>query len=120
MTGAHTLAELEENLTYALASDEEKDYAKQLASFPRMSWKGHCMYCGHCAPCPAGINVAYVTKLLNLALAQKSVPETLREHYAALEHKAGECLQCGSCEDRCPFEVSAMRAMERAKEVFGA
>ena len=119
-TGAHSIEELKINLAYATASDEEKDYAKALASFPRITWEGHCMYCGHCAPCPVGIEVAKVTKLLNLVLAQKEMPETVREHYAELEHKAGECLQCGSCEDRCPFAVKAMSNMERAAEIFGA
>ena len=37
------------------ASDEERDFAGVFATFPRISWKGHCMYCGHCAPCPKGI-----------------------------------------------------------------
>ena len=78
------------------------------------------MYCGHCAPCPSGIDVAAVTKLLKLGLAQNTVPETVREHYAALEHKAGECMQCGSCEQRCPFEVAAMRNLENAARLFGA
>ncbi len=119
MTGAHSLEELQTNLGYADAPDEEKDYASVLATFPRMSWQGHCMYCGHCAPCPSGIDVAMVTKLLNLGLAQNDVPETVREHYGALDHKAGECLQCGSCEERCPFEVAVMHNMEHAKQVFG-
>ena len=52
------------------------------------------MYCGHCAPCPKGIDVASVTKFLNLARAQGMVPETVREHYAALARKAGECIAC--------------------------
>ncbi|MBQ9406175.1 MAG: aldo/keto reductase [Desulfovibrio sp.] len=117
--GAHSLEELQQNLTFSEAPDKEKDYATVLASFPRISWKGHCMYCGHCAPCPSGIDVAAVTKLLNLGLSQESVPETVREHYASLEHTGGECLQCGSCEDRCPFAVAAMQNMARAAQLFG-
>ena len=48
------------------------------------------------------------------------VPETVREHYAVLPHKAGECIQCGACEARCPFHVSIRQNMKRAAEVFGA
>ncbi len=118
-TGAHSLEELRHNLGYADAPDDERDYAAVLATFPRISWKGHCMYCGHCAPCPSGIDVATVTKLLHLGLAQGSVPETVREHYAALEHTGGECIQCGACEQRCPFEAAAMRNMEQAAQLFG-
>ena len=80
-------------MAYEDSTPEERDYAAALASFPNISWKGHCMYCGHCLPCPARISIADVTKFLNLALAQGGVPETVREHYKVLEHHAGECLQ---------------------------
>ena len=93
--------------------------ASALAAFPRISWQGHCMYCSHCEPCPQRIDIADVTKFLNLALAQGGVPETVREHYAALEHHAGECVQCGACEKRCPFGVSIRENMKKAVEVFG-
>ena len=77
------------------------------------------MYCGHCAPCPKGIDVAMVTKLLNLAKAQREVPETVREHYRLLSHKANECVACGACEKRCPFEVPVRENMKAAKIIFG-
>ena len=120
MSGVKTLADLNETLAYETAAESERDYAAAFASFPRIAWEGHCMYCGHCAPCPKGIAVADVTKFLNLARAQGEVPETVREHYAVLPHKAGECIRCGACETRCPFHVPIRENMQAAKEVFGA
>lgn len=120
MSGVHTSAELAASLAYETAPDSARDYAAALATFPKISWRGHCMYCGHCAPCPKGIDVASVTKFLNLARAQGMVPETVREHYAALAHKAGECIACGACSKRCPFGVDAVENMRRAEETFGA
>jgi len=119
LAGAHTEEQFLESLAYEDATDAEKDYATAFASFPKISWKGHCLYCSHCAPCPKKINIAYVTKFLNLTLAQKEVPETVREHYKLLEHHAGECIQCGVCETRCPFGVEIRKNMLKAKEVFG-
>lgn len=118
LAGAHTAEQLKISLGYEDAPEEEKDYAAALASFPNISWKGHCMYCSHCAPCPQAIDVASVTKYLNLARAQGEVPETVREHYKLLEHHAGECIACGACETRCPFEVSIIENMKAAKDVF--
>lgn len=120
MSGARTIEELEDSIRYEEVSDSEKDYAEAFASLPKISWKGHCMYCGHCAPCPKGIDVASVTKFLNLAVAQGEMPETVREHYAVLSHKASECVACGACEKRCPFEVPVIENMKKAAEVFGA
>lgn len=119
MSGAHTVDELEKCLEYTTAADVEKDYAAAFAALPKISWEGHCMYCGHCAPCPQGIDVAAVTKFLNLTKAQNSVPETVREHYAALRHHAGECVKCGACEKGCPFKVTVIQNMQEAVKVFG-
>ena len=119
LAGAHSVEQFEKSLAYETATDEEKDYAPAFASFPRINWKGHCLYCSHCAPCVKKIDIAYVTKFLNLAVAQKNIPETVREHYAALNHHAGECIQCGVCETRCPFGVNIRENMRKAKELFG-
>ena len=119
LSGARNAQQLRDSIAYENASDEEKDYASALASFPKISWKGHCMYCSHCAPCPVGISVADVTKFLNLSKAQGEIPETVREHYASLTHKAGECIECGACETRCPFEVNIIENMREAAKLFG-
>ena len=119
MSGARTLEELRVCLDYEQASEEEKDYAAAFASLPKISWKGHCMYCGHCAPCPKGIDVASVTKFFNLAKAQGQIPETVREHYMGLPSHAGACIACGACENRCPFGVPIIRNMADAAALFG-
>lgn len=119
LSGVHNKEELMASTNYAYASQEEKDYATVFANFPKISWEGHCMYCGHCAPCPKGIDVASVTKFLNLAKAQGEVPETVREHYSALKVSAESCIACGACEKRCPFNVSIIKNMKEANSVFG-
>lgn len=119
MAGAHTVEELKSALHYEAASNEEKDYASVFSAFPKISWQGHCMYCGHCAPCPKGIDVATVTKFLNLAKAQGEVPETVREHYAVLDAHAEDCVACGARQKRCPFGVAIIDNMKEAKAIFG-
>lgn len=119
LSGAHSVEQLRTSAAYEEASEEERDYAMAFASFPKISWEGHCMYCSHCAPCPKKIDVASVTKFLNLAKAQGTVPETVREHYEVLPHHGGECIRCGACETRCPFSVPIMENMKQAKEIFG-
>ena len=119
MAGVRSMEDLQGALAYETADDAAKDFAAAFASFPKIRWQGHCMYCGHCAPCPKGIDVATVTKFLSLARAQGRVPETVREHYAALPAKAGDCIACRACEKRCPFEVNVVENMRAAQAVFG-
>lgn len=119
LSGARSLDDLKLSAAYEEASHKERDYASVFATFPKISWEGHCMYCGHCAPCPRGIDIASVTKFLNLAKAQGEVPETVREHYKALKVHGGSCIGCKSCMHRCPFKVNILQNMQDAKEIFG-
>lgn len=119
LSGVRSVEELKASLHYESASDTEKDYASVFTTFPKISWQGHCMYCGHCAPCSEGIDIATITKFFNLAKAQGEVPETVREHYGTLDATAGDCIACGACEERCPFGVSVVANMQATKDLFG-
>lgn len=119
MVGCKSREELAEALAWCDAAAAERDYAPVMAGMERFTWRGHCMYCGHCAPCTAGIDIAAVNKFHNLAAAQGETPETVREHYRALTHHASECVACGACLERCPFGVEIVDAMRRAAERFG-
>lgn len=103
---------------YEIASEEEKDYASVLASAPRHAFSKKCMYCNHCKPCPAGIDIAMVNKLYDLAVMQDTVPDSVRAHYMALEKNASHCIACGGCETRCPFGVEIVERMKAAAELF--
>lgn len=103
---------------YEKASEEEKDYSAILAEAPKSAFHGHCMYCGHCVPCPKQIDVAAVNKYLDLALIQETVPETLIDHYKLLEHHASECIACASCMRNCPFDVNVIEKMKQAVKIF--
>ena len=119
MAGYDTPEHVEAAAAYEDASGEEKDYASVLAKAPRNTFgQGECTYCGHCKPCPVGIDIAMVNKYYDLATMQEEVPATVREHYLALEHHADECIGCKSCEGRCPFGVKIAERMKKAAELF--
>lgn len=119
MAGFDTPGQVLEAVSYETASMEEKDYATVLASAPRHAYMGQCTYCGHCRPCPEGIDIAMVNKLYDLAAMQPEVPASVKEHYQALEKHAGDCIGCRGCEERCPFQVPVAERMEKAAELFG-
>lgn len=120
MVGYDTPEHVRAAVAYETASEEVKDYASVLASAPRHSYgNGQCTYCGHCAPCPAGIDIAMVNKLYDLATMHEEIPATVRAHYSALGATAADCIGCKGCESRCPFQVPVVERMENAKKVFG-
>jgi predicted aldo/keto reductase-like oxidoreductase len=119
MLGARTAQEVWAAAGYSEASDQERDYSVVLANTPKYSLSGKCMYCNHCLPCPAEIDIAQVNKYLDLASADGPLPETIRQHYLAMPRTAAACRQCGSCESNCPFNVPVMERMQKAAAVFG-
>lgn len=119
MVGCKSCDEMQAAINWCNATKEEKDYTPIMAGMEKFSWQGHCMYCGHCAPCSVGIDIASVNKYYNLTIAQNEIPETVREHYKTLSHHASECIQCGQCETNCPFGVAIIEQMEKAAEKFG-
>ena len=119
LAGYDTPEHVDAAVTYETASEEERDYATVLANAPRHAYAGQCTYCGHCAPCPKGIDIAMVNKLCDLAAMQPEVPASVKAHYQALPATAADCIACGGCESRCPFGVKVIEKMAQARSLLG-
>lgn len=81
------------------ATDAEKDYSAVLRGL-KPDLKGACVYCNHCLPCPAAIDIGGV----------------LRQWHATSRPvaAASRCTACGACAARCPFDVDVIRIMQQA------
>ena len=73
------------------------------------------VYCNHCEPCPAGIDIGAVNKFYDLALIGDDMA---KEHYLTLEKNASDCVGCGHCNNRCPFSVDQMKRMQDIRGFF--
>ena len=119
LCGYDTKEQVDAAVAYETATPDEKDYASVIAKAPLHSYMGQCTYCGHCKPCPMNIDIAMVNKFYDMAIQQPEVPESLRQHYAALNPTAAACIGCRSCESRCPFGVEIAERMQKASALFG-
>jgi predicted aldo/keto reductase-like oxidoreductase len=106
-------------LDYETLTDQEKDYTAVLAASRRYTTGGACMYCNHCLPCPQQIDIATVHQYYDLAKNLPTIPETISEHYLTLHAYASNCIECGDCEERCPFGVPVAENMIKAAALFG-
>ena len=120
LCGFDTVAQVDEAVAYETATPEQRDYASVLANAPLHACSGQCTYCGHCKPCPVGIDIAMANKFYDLAVQQPEVPESVRQHYLSLSPTAAACIGCRSCEARCPFGVAIADRMAKAAARFGA
>jgi predicted aldo/keto reductase-like oxidoreductase len=114
--GCEKPEQIRDILTYYTCSGEARDYSGAIAK-SRWRVKGSCLYCNHCLPCPVGINIGKVNKLLN-SLDMAADKTGILNSYGALPAKASACTGCGSCEARCPFAVPVIKLMKKAEREF--
>ena len=115
LPGIRNLEDLKEALAWLNASPEERDYAV-LGTFTPQDVTGTCVYCNHCQPCPAGLNVGLINKYYDLA----KIGDTMAaDHYAKLPKHASDCISCGHCDSRCPFHVPQADRMGVIAQYFG-
>jgi len=117
LVGVKSVEEMEKALAYLEATEDEKDYSGIFENIESYQGKS-CVYCNHCLPCPAEINIATVTRLLDQARIS-GITQDIRQAYDALRIKASACLSCGACNARCPFGIDAMENIHAAGELLG-
>ena len=77
-----------------------------------------CRRCNYCAPCTVGINIPQIF-VDESYLARYGLDAWAREKYAKVEKKASQCIECGVCETRCPYQLPIRQMMKKAAERFG-
>ena len=78
-----------------------------------------CRRCNYCQPCTAGISMSGIF-VLEGYLNRYGLGDWARQRYAAMPKKAGDCVGCGVCETRCPYELPIRDMLKRCKQEFGA
>ncbi len=114
LPGVRDTADVEALLAYENQTEEATDYSV-IGSFAPPQASGKCVYCGHCKPCPAGIDVGLVNKYYDLARAGDALAA---EHYRTLQKNANDCVGCGHCDSRCPFGVAQSERMREIRRYF--
>ena len=114
LPGVRSRADLERVLGYLDAPAPLRDSAAISALTPR-DMEGVCVYCNHCQPCPAGLDVGLINKYYDLARAGDALAA---DHYRNLEVGADACVSCGHCNRRCPFHVDQIARMAEIRRYF--
>lgn len=112
--GVRTLDDLHELLEFAHSTAQDNDYSV-IAEFTPEAAVGNCVYCNHCEPCPAGIDIGIVNKYYDLSVAGDKMAH---DHYSKLTVRADNCISCGHCTSRCPFGVNQQERMKKIAQYF--
>ena len=77
-----------------------------------------CRRCNYCAPCTVGIDIPSNFLMVNY-LRKYNLADWANARYDALLHHASECIQCGVCESRCPYDLPIREMLKDVADVFG-
>ncbi len=115
--GIKSVQELKEDLHYFKATDDEKDYSSLMLDFKDFI-PGQCVYCNHCLPCPSGIDVGHLNRLIDIALNDLSNNTRNIENLEEIRLIVDECTECGTCSERCPFNVDVVLKINNFKALY--
>ena len=77
-----------------------------------------CRRCNYCAPCTAGISI-YSMFLMEGYLTRYGLADWAKARYDAMPKHASDCVDCGVCETRCPYNLPIREMLKNVAEKFG-
>ncbi len=99
-----------------LLTEEERE---RLGSEVKQLGNRFCRRCEYCLPCPEGIRIPTVF-IFDGYWTRYGLKDWAKERYAEMKVKASACVECGTCESRCPYNLPIREMLKEAVEHFGS
>ena len=118
--GMYALEEIGQNI--AAASDTApltQAELEKIETIRRELGTQFCRRCNYCQPCIAGIGISGIF-VLEGYLRRYGLGDWAKQRYEGMAKKAGDCVGCGACEARCPYQLPIREMLARCKAEFGA
>ena len=117
--GMAEIGELEQNL--AATNDNtplsEEELAKMDVIRKELGTQ-FCRRCGYCAPCSVGIVIPNMF-VFEGYLARYGLADWAKGRYDAQAKTASDCIGCGVCETRCPYNLPIRQMLKKTAVAFG-
>ena len=111
--------ELEQNI--AAVTDTSSITPEEKAAFQEVRSQlgtNFCRRCNYCQPCTAGINISGCF-LFDGYLQRYGLGDWAKGRYNAMPKHAGDCIGCGACEQRCPYNLPIRDMLKQVAVRFG-
>lgn len=96
-------------------TEEEKEILAKEASTLGPEF---CRRCGYCMPCTAGIDIP-TNFLMEGYYSRYNLQDWAQSRYETMSPRANDCIECGICETKCPYDLPIMKMLKNVREVLG-
>lgn len=128
LSGMNTMEQLQENLQTAenglphSLTPEEIKLMEEVKEVYQGKISVQCSKCGYCMPCPSGINIPQCLSYLNQAGMFEDFSEVKNQYYFMLKdtEMAGNCLECGLCEELCSQHIPIREELKKVARKMGS
>lgn len=104
--GIQRESELDEFISYIDDAPEMTEEITAVIENDRKELIGEfCRACGYCQPCPMGISISQCARMIQLIRRSPSAGH-LSEASQKMMLNAENCIECGQCMKRCPYELN--------------
>ena len=122
LSGMENIEMLEENVSifnnFNKLNEEDQKSIKRIIEEKEKLSQLYCTGCSYCIPCPVGIDIPFIFKLMNyykiygLIDYSKVQYNSIGNNIANKEVKADACIRCGKCETKCPQKIAIRKQLE--------
>lgn len=76
-----------------------------------------CRGCGYCLPCPAGINIPLLMRIVCFVNRNREGSQFTEERLEEVR-RIGDCVGCGGCATRCPYHLDAPEILKKQQRGY--
>lgn len=95
-----------------------KDERQELEKLAKELGSKFCRRCGYCLPCPQEIDIP-TQFLMEGYYTRYDLKEWAATRYSSLPKKASDCIKCGKCETRCPYDLPIREMLKNVTKQLG-
>jgi len=118
--GVERIEEVDENISitntdYTLKKSEKRE----IRGIRKKLGQKFCQYCEYCiSSCPQEIPIP---RVINLKISWELWPqENFIEDRKEMVERAKECLECGACEEQCPYQLDIRHKLKEAISFYNS
>ena len=120
LIGIATEGEMEENIRIVEAGEPiTEDDQREIDRIRSELGTGFCRMCNYCQPCPQQIMISAIM-YTKVALTRFDPERIFKGEWNTFMEKVPDCIDCGECEERCPYNLPIRERIKEAADNYFA